>query len=349
MPAAWLVREEKPALYHWVPRNFSGPRSKQTDVVQAGQRVQPPKVPKFWMLALLRLFRCLTNLKTAHFWNSFTSSNETYERHAAYTFIQPSQSQKKDLMCRNHPAHPPELPSTWSPSCWAHKSTTSTASTAKASHATSRGLTWTHGGWLVEIWSFHNGLSTQSQRITHEFLHCTCACVYTKTFLSDSIHFLKTIDGMSLTNLQTLFCQDATGFRRLHGRYPPADYCKSQVLEILPTTGLCSSKWSFASMFFSVACHCHGRWVYGYTEGPMFEGVGKLTPRKQLINSSSTWGCCAEDLGNTVTHNDIKLLCNAAAKVFPCASSKCRLACYGCLAKKVGHHPSSQGGAHSAT
>ena len=26
MPAAWLVREEKPALYHWVPGNFSGPQ-----------------------------------------------------------------------------------------------------------------------------------------------------------------------------------------------------------------------------------------------------------------------------------------------------------------------------------
>lgn len=67
MPAAWLVKEEKPALYHWVPGNFSGPRSKQTHVVQAGQRVQPPKVPKFLMLALSHLFRCLTNLKTAHF------------------------------------------------------------------------------------------------------------------------------------------------------------------------------------------------------------------------------------------------------------------------------------------
>ena len=100
MPAAWLVKEEKPALYHWVPGNFSGPRSKQTDVVQRTDKTGRCKWSKSLNFecspyALLRLFRCLTNLKTAHFWNSLISSNETYEKHAAYTFIQPSQSQKK--------------------------------------------------------------------------------------------------------------------------------------------------------------------------------------------------------------------------------------------------------------
>lgn len=97
--------------------------------------------------------------------------------------------------------------------------------------------TWwlTGGNLILPRW-------TQSQLIRHEFLHCKCACVCvctvcTKTFLSDNMHLLKSIDGMSLANLQTLFCQDARGSRRLHGRYPPADYCKSQVFEILPTTG----------------------------------------------------------------------------------------------------------------
>ncbi len=107
---------------------------------------------------------------------------------------------------------------------------------------------WLTGGNLIlPQW-------TQSQRITHKFPHCTCACVYTSTPRLSCLTMWTCWHPLMASASQTskpgnpaphlyLFCQDATGSRRLHRRYPPADYCKSQVFEILPTTGLCSSKW----------------------------------------------------------------------------------------------------------
>lgn len=244
MPAAWLVREEKPALYHWVPGNFSGPRSVVQRTDKTGRSKWSKSLPtpslslsdKFENCPLLKFInfkqRDLRATRRLHVHSTFSVTEKKIWcveiiQHTDLSFHQ------REVQVVECIKVPPALPAPQGP----------------AIQRPGASL----GHRVVADW-WKSDPSTNSKPTNHAWIPNSCiAHVYVCTPRLSCVTICTCWNPLMAWASQTfkpgnpdphlyLFRQDTTGSGRLHGRYPPADYCKSQVLEILPTTGLCSWK-----------------------------------------------------------------------------------------------------------